>query len=117
MKQEIQKQKWQLDAMEQYIRRYNIKIVGYPEPATSVTEDTAQMIVNTCQRIRADFRRKYLRVCHRLPGQAKAIVAKFVRRYTKVDIMKLKKKMKDASGSKIIIYEDLTSLFSKLLRA
>lgn len=88
----MQKQIWQLYAMEQYSRRDNIKIVGYPEPTTGVTKDTAQLVVSTCQRIGLDIRREDISTCLRLPGQAKAIVAKFVGRDTNIDIMKAKKK-------------------------
>ena len=112
----MQHQQWHIDALEQYSRRDNIKIIGFPEPAQGRTEDTSRMVINMCEKIGVDVACNDISTSHRILGRAKAIVCKFVRREVKSNIMRAKKKLKDASGTKIIIYDDLTSLCSKMLR-
>lgn len=116
VKQEIQKQSWKLDALEQYSRRESIKIIGLAEPAPGVVEDTTELVVETCRKIGVDVSRHDISVCHRLPGRAKAVIAKFVRREKKIEVMKAKKQLKEIAGPKLMIFEDLTSLRSALLR-
>ena len=114
VKQEIQKQSWKLDALEQYSRRESIKIIGLAESAPGVVEDTTELVVET--KIGVDVSRHDISVCHRLPGRAKAVIAKFVRREKKIKVMKAKKQLKEIAGPKLMIFEDLTSLRSALLR-
>ena len=69
------------------------------------------MVIDMCEKIGVDVASNDISTSHRIPRRAKAIVCKFMRREVKSNIMKAKKKLK----LKIIIYDDLTSLRSKLL--
>ena len=109
VKQDIQKHNWKLDAFEQYCRRESIKNIGLAEPAPGVVEDTTELVVETCRKIGVDVSRHDISVCHRMPGRAKAVIAKFVRRERKIEL-------KEIAGPNLLIFEDLTSLQSELLR-
>ncbi|KAI0228563.1 hypothetical protein LSAT2_020984 [Lamellibrachia satsuma] len=85
-------------------------------PSQGRTEDTSRTVIDMCEKVGVDVASNDISTSHRIPRRAKAIVCKFVRREVKSNIMKAKKKLKDASGPKIIIYDDLTSLRSKMLR-
>ena len=74
------------------------------------------MVIDMCKKIGVYVACNDISTSHRIPGRAKAIVCKLVRREVKSNIMRAKKKLKDASGPKIIIYNNLTSLRSKMLR-
>ena len=73
IKCEMLRQQWQIDALEQYSRRDNIKIIGFPEPAQGRTEDTSRMIIDMCEKIGVDVASNDISTSHRIPGRAKAI--------------------------------------------
>ena len=52
IKREMQRQQWQIDALEHYSRRDNIKIIGFPDAAQGRTEDTSRMVIDICEKIR-----------------------------------------------------------------
>ena len=117
IKREMQTQQWQIDALEQYSRRDNIKTIDFPEPAQGRTEDTSPMVIDMREEIGEDAApHDITSTSRRIPGRAKAILCKLVQREVIWNIMTAKKKLKDVSGTKIIIYDDLTSLRSKVMR-
>ena len=107
IKREMQRQQWQIDALEQYSRRDNIKIIGFPEPAQGRTEDTSRMVIDMCEKIGVDILSNDISTSLRIPGQAKAVACKFVRREVKSNIMRANKKLND----------DLTSVASCCVRS
>ena len=116
MKGIIQTQAWQIDAIEQYSRRDSIKVIGIPKPPLEHKEDTDATIVELGKRIGVDIKAEDISVSHRIPGKSKAIIAKFVRRHTKSEVMRAKSKLKDTEGPRVYIYEDLTPMRGKMLR-
>ena len=73
VKREMQRHQWQIDALEQYSRRDNIKTIGFPEPAHGRTEDTSRMVIDMCEKIGVDVASNDICISHRIPGRAKAI--------------------------------------------
>ena len=63
VKTEVQKQNWKLDALEQYSRRENVKIVGTDE---KVGEDTTAIVVQVAESIGLNIKPEDISVSHRL---------------------------------------------------
>ena len=129
IKSAVQRHKWELDALEQYSRRDNIKVFGVPEQTHGSSEDCNQVILDLGKKIGVEVSPGDISVSHRVRGGGdgpRPIVAKFVRRDVKSQFMKNKKKLKElGKGSsddgavpkpKIFINDDLTLLRGKLLR-
>ena len=108
---------YELDKLEQYGRRENIKIYGIPE---SANEDTTDVVVKLGNQLGVNLVRSDISIAHRLPGgrnkeKPAGIIAKFVRRERKIEVMKRKKMLKELKQS-VFIVEDLTALRSKMMR-
>ena len=120
---------WNRDKDEQYGRRENIRVFGVPE---TEGENPVQIIVDLAQRIDVPISLQDISTCHRVgrtrpssegtkAPQPRVIIAKFVRRDVKMQIMKNKKflgnkKMKDLKEGEYNIYinEDLTPLRNRM---
>ena len=118
VKEEVQAQKFELDKLEQYGRRDNIKIFGIPPEEN---ENTNQLVVDLAADIGVSISSNDISVSHRLPGgrndRPKPIIVKFVRRDTKSSIMKRKKELKKKENRKeVYVQEDLTPLRSKIFK-
>lgn len=113
--------KYDSDAIEQYSRRDNIRITGITEvegedlfaKITEITKDIGVVVdprldISTVHRVG----RRNATGTHSRP-----IICKFVRRRTKDEVMRSRKKLKDIGKYKGLVYinEDLTTLRSKLL--
>lgn len=112
---------WQkeVDRLEQYSRRENVRVFGLPEGPGK--EDTSAEVVKLASDMGLHLKKEDISVSHRLPGRGKGpqpVIVKFVRRSTKVDMLRAKKKLKHVDGrSKVFVEEDLTPLRSKMLKA
>ena len=85
-------------------------------------EDVYQAVIDVAEKAGCQVSRADISICHRVPsrnvkpGQGRPIIAKFVRRRTKIGLMTNKKKLKD-SENKIYINDDLTLLRARLAKA
>ena len=110
---EIVNQAWKVDANEQYSRRENVRISGIDEQTTSNSPSTNQIVIDTCRKIGVEITERDISTSHWLPGKRKTIIAKFIRRDTKVEIMKNKNKLTKKDP---MISEDLTRARHMILR-
>ena len=118
VKRETQKQAFEMDKLEQYSRRENVKISGIP---VREDENTNQLVVELASKVGVDLKEDDISVSHRLPqrnpNRPKPILVKFVRRDKKTALMKAKKTLRTRSDLKhIYIDEDLTRMRSTILR-
>ena len=147
IKSNVQVNAFAVNSLEQYSRRENIKIVGFPE---SDNEDTIDEVVNllndailkkhtetygekeeTGEKEGEDsdrplppppltISRADISTAHRCPtkrGAIKPIVARFVRRETREHVMRNRGGLKGHPKGKIFVYDDLTRLNDKRLWA
>ena len=68
MKSAIQSQKWEMDALEQYSRRDNIKIFGIAEPAQNGEENTNQIVMDLGKKVGVAIFPGDISVSHRVRG-------------------------------------------------
>ena len=107
------------DSNQQYGRRDNVRIFGVEE---APNEDVYQAVIDVAEKAGCQVSRADISICHKVPsrnvkpGQGRPIIAKFVRRQTKIGLMTNKKKLKD-SENKIYINDDLTLLRARLAKA
>ena len=118
----LQTQHFDLDRQEQYSRKDNVRIYGIPEPANDDTrEDTNDIVVKLAKDIGVIITTADLSVSHRLGrrgrgGKPRTIIAKFVRRQCKTDVMRNKKRLRDSQNyENVYINDDLTTLRNKLV--
>ena len=119
LRTQVQSQNFELDRLQQYSRRDNIRVYGIAE-ATDENENTNSVIVKVAKDMGVDISEHDLSVNHRLGRKAgtkpRPIIAKFVRRDTKTAIMRRKKNMRGQSGYiSVFVNDDLTTLRSKLV--
>ena len=114
----IQQQRFEIDSLEQYSRKDNIKISGLDE---TLNEDTTQAVIELAKEIffREDI---HVSIAHRIPTKGdkpNPVIVKFTRRETKIQMMKNKKNLKHSTvgHGKVFISEDLTKLRSKMMYA
>ena len=118
----LQTQHFDLDRQEQYSRKDSVRIYGIPEPANDDTrEDTNDIVVKLAKDIGVIITNADLSVSHRLGrrgrgGKPRTIIAKFVRRQCKTDVMRNKKRLRDSQNyENVYINDDLTTLRNKLV--
>lgn len=103
-----------IDSLEQYSRRNNLRIYGIPETAN---ENTDNVISAICKdKLGVDVHQGTIDCSHRLgksENGSRPILVKFCSRNIKQMIFNNKRKLK---GSKIIIREDLTKRRLELLK-
>ena len=79
-----------------------------------------QQVVDVVKGIGVEICKSDISVCHRLParGQSiKPIIVKFVRRETKLALMKRKSGLRHQSGRPIYINDDISQLRARLLKS
>ena len=106
------------DALDQYGRRECLRFVGVPEDDSV---GTSLEIIKIATALGVELEERDISTSHRLgkknPKGPRTIVAKFVRRDKRNEIMSKKKALNDIDGmSDIKIYEHLTPLRAKVLR-
>ena len=105
------------DANEQYGRREDIRIFGVEE---QTGEDVYQQVLDVVKGTGVEICKSDISVCHRLParGQSgKPNIVKFIRRETKLALMKKKSGLRHQSGRPIYINDDITQLRARLLKS
>ena len=105
------------DANEQYGRREEVRIFGVED---QTGEDFYQQVVDVVKGTGFEICKSDISVCHRLPakGQSgKPIIVKFVRRKTKLALMKKESGLRHQSGRPIFINDDITRLRARLLKS
>ena len=102
------------DANEQYGRRENVRTFGVEE---QTGEDVYQQVVDVVKGTSVEICNSDISVCHRLPARGQSgrpIFVKFVRRETKLALMKKKSCLRHQSGRPIYINDDITQLRARL---
>ena len=117
----LQTQHFELDRQEQYSRKDSVRIYGIPDPEDE-RENTNDIVVKLAKDIGVNITTADLSVSHRLGrdvwrgGKLRTIIAKFVRRQCKTDIMRNKKRLRDCQNYETVyINDDLTTLRNKLV--
>lgn len=116
LKKNMQLHKFELDKIEQYSRKDNIRINGIEQ---NENENTNDIIKQLASDIGIAITDSDISVSHRLPGRpgsTKPIIVKFVRRDMKTQMMKNKRKLKDAGRRNVYLNDDLTPLRAKITR-
>ena len=96
--------------LQTYNRRDNIKILGLPEQSAGkeTYEETSKAVVNLASEIGVKLEETDISIAHRLPskGHIKPVIVKFIRRSTKIAMLKKKKIIPSNLSAKI--YEDIS---------
>ena len=99
-----------LDEIEQYTRRDNVIISGMAE---AHGENTNQMVVKLAKEVGMDLEERDISVSHRLGEKRTArptpIIAKFVRRDVKVQLLQRKKQLRGKTGYKSVYIDEQLS--------
>lgn len=108
LKKQLKNQSYQLDRMEQYTRRDNIRIKGVDY---STNENTNDIVINLAKDIGVELSSNDISTSHRLGAtrevtKPSTIIVRFAKRDKKVELLKNKKKLR----SGVYFEEDLTKL-------
>ena len=115
----LQTQHFDLDRQEQYSRKDSVRIYSIPEAEDE--RETNDIVVKLAKDIGVNITTADLSVNHRLGrrgrgGKPRTIIAKFVRRQCKTDVMRNKKRLRDCQNyENVYINDDLTTLRNKLV--
>ena len=117
----VQTQHFEQDRQEQYSRKDSVRIYGIQEPENDQTrENTNDIIVKLTNDSGVHMTSADLSVSHLLGrpgrgGRPQTIIATFVRRQCKTDVMRNKKRLRDFEiYQNVFINDDLTTLRNKL---
>ena len=105
------------DANELYGRREKVRIFGVEE---QTGEDVYQQVVDVVKGTGVEICKSDFSVRHRVPARGKSgkpIFVKFVRRETKLALMKKKSGLRHQSVRPIYINDDITQLRARLLKS
>ena len=119
---EVRLHRFQLDRLEQYGRRDSVRIhglaetTGEPETADGSTAKVISLAADMGVTLKPDD----ISISHRLParaGECRPLIVKFVRRSTKVNLMRSKRALREnASRRGVYVNDDLTQLRGRLVR-
>lgn len=103
--------------LEQYTRRNSVRVYGITDKKNETPDETAIRVIKLAKdKLNISLQQTDIDVAHRMGRHNndgnRPIICKFVRRYVKTEVMKVRRKLK---GSAIVIREDLTHENAKLL--
>ena len=123
-------QRYETDRLEQYSRRWTVRITGLPEPPNETNEQLTDNLLNLFKDCGTDVKAEDISVCHRngprkfrdQVNTKRPILCQFVSRNVKSDVLKRRKTLKtfgadENDGPKyknVYLNEDLTPLRAKL---
>ena len=115
----LQSQAFELDRLAQYSRRENVRLHGIPETAD---ENTNDVVIALASDMGVHIDEHDICISHRLQKsrsmQERPTIVRFVRRDTKIDMMRKKKTLRTIDRYRnTFVNDDLTPLRSKMLRA
>ena len=114
MQAAIRKNSYDLDKLQQYGRRENLRISGLPEEEG---ENLKDKIVKVGQVMGVEILNRDINVAHRSGPKGvkpRQIICRFVSRDTKIELLRNKKKLKESEEYKnVYMHEDLTPLRAK----
>ena len=115
----LQSQAFELDRLAQYSRREKVRLHGIPETAD---ENTNDVVIALASDMGVHIDEHDICISHRLQKsrsmQERPIIVRFVRRDTKIDMMRKKKTLRTIDRYRnTFVNDDLTPLRSKMLRA
>lgn len=116
----VQKHDDRLDDIEQYSRRDNVVLRGVPESQGEVTNT---LVIDVANSIGVTVTEGDISTSHRMgrpqPNKVRPIVARFVRRDLRTDLLKNKRKLKESSNDtmkNVMLGEHLSPGRAKLLK-
>ena len=117
LRAQVQTLNFDIDRLQQYSRRENVRVFGIAEIADEKTND---IIVKVAGDMGVDITERDISVSHRIGKKMgtkpRPIIAKFVRRDTKTAIMRNKRNLKGLDGyMSVFVNDDLTTMRSKLV--
>ena len=110
-------QKYDLDKLEQYTRRENVRISGFIEEG----ENLADKVIKLANDISVEITTSDISTVHKLgrvkPGSTRPVICRFVARHKRDLMIYNRKKLKDIPeySGKVYINDDLTPLRSKMM--
>ena len=100
------------ELLETYNRRDNVKIIGLPEQKSRENyKETAELVIDLAKEMKYDLDPREISIAHRLPKNkgVRPIIAKFVRRNTKIDLLINKRNLKNSEKFRNVrVYEDMS---------
>ena len=113
----VQKHDNRLDEIEQYSRRDNVVLRGVAEDAG---ESTNQRVMEIAAAAGVTVTEANISTSHRVgrpqPNKTRPIIARFVRRDLRTDLLRNKRKLKDTSSKDVMVGEHLSPGRAKLLQ-
>ena len=124
LKKNVQVGHFEVERLEQYTRKENVKIYGLEEKED---ENTTDVVLDLAKKMGADVTRADLSVCHRLGSSSsrgqgqrrkpRTIIARFSRREAKSTLMKAKKNLrKKEELHHVYVNDDLTRMRGKVVQ-
>lgn len=108
-----QRQAFDIDRLEQYSRRENVRIRGIP---CNDGEDTTKLVLDLAKECGVEMSKNDISTSHRLQAKNNStapVIVRFVRKEMKIELMRAKKVLK-AKKKQIFIDEDLTPLRARM---
>ena len=120
LKAQVVENRFNIDKMEQYSRKDNVRISNLPDPHDS-DEDTNQLVVKLAKDLGVEITERDISTSHRLGKNSvtycRPVIVKFCRRDTKMKIMMKRKLLKDhADYDRVYVNDDLTKVRYKLCK-
>ncbi|XP_072177047.1 uncharacterized protein [Diadema setosum] len=123
MKRSVQIGHFEVERLEQYTRKENVKIYGLKEEQG---ENTTGVVLDLAKQMGVDIKATDLSICHRLGStpaddhqrkKERTVIARFTRREAKATFMRAKKGLRKREDLKhVYINDDLTRLRSKVVQ-
>ena len=123
LKQALNTNTLEIDNLQQYSRRENIRIHGIPEPKGK-KDDGEEVVIELAEKLGINIESYDIQRAHRMGrkrsprAKPRPIIARFVKYKHRNDVLLSKSKLKECNDKKFknaFITEDLTPLRSKLL--
>ena len=122
LQKEVRLHRFQLDRLEQYGRRDSVRVHGLAETAgePETADGSTAKVISLAADMGVMLKPDDISISHRHParaGECRPLIVKFVRRSTKVNIMRSKRALREnASRRGVYVNDDLTQLRGRLVR-
>ena len=115
LQKEVRLHRFQLDRLEQYGRRDSVRIHGLAETTDGepeTTEGSTEKVIRLAADMGVTLKPDDISISHRLParaGECRPMIVKFVRRTTKINMMRNKRALRENPSRRgVYVNDDLT---------
>ena len=121
LQKEVRLHRFQLDRLKQYGRRDSVRIHGLAETAgePETAEGSTEKVISLAADMRVTLKPDDISISHRLParaGECRPMIVKFVRRTTKINMMRNKRALRENPSRRgVYVNDDLTQLRGRLV--